>query len=55
MSDYADRLCEISGCELCDDDGIRLGGIGSCDHTDYGAIAKRGIEMVRKALKEARK
>lgn len=55
MADWRDDLAEIAGCELCDDDGIRLGGIGSCDHTDYGAIAKRGIKLVLQALKEAKK
>lgn len=55
MADWRDELAEIAECELCDDDGIRLGGIGSCDHIDYGAIAKRGIRRVLQALEEAKK
>lgn len=43
----------IAHCELCDDDGLR-GGF-RCDHVDYGAIAKRGIDAVRAALREARR
>ena len=54
MADWRDELVEIADCELCDDDGIRLSGIGSCDHTDYGAIAKRGIRRVLQALEEAK-
>ena len=43
----------IDACELCDHDGLRNG--FPCDHVDYGAIAKRGIDAVRAALrKEAR-
>ena len=43
----------IDECDLCDPDGLR-GGF-PCDHVDYGAIAKRGIDAVRAALrKEAR-
>lgn len=38
----------IADCELCDDEGMR--GMLRCDHTDYGAIAKRGMAKVRAAL-----
>lgn len=55
MPDWADRLCEIVKCELCDDDGIRLNQLGRCDHTDYGPIAKRGIAMCMEALKKGSK
>ena len=54
MADWRDRLLEIAECELCDDDGIRLTVGGSCDHIDYGPIAKRGIALVQAALKEAK-
>lgn len=50
MGDWRDELVEIVGCELCDDDGLRLNGLYKCDHIDYGAIAKRGIAKVRAAL-----
>lgn len=50
MKDFADRLCEIAECELCDEQGIRLNGLYRCDHIDYGAIAKRGIAKVKAAL-----
>ena len=54
MPDYADEMCEIAECELCDESGIRLNGLYRCDHIDYGVIAKRGIELCRQALREAK-
>ena len=54
MADWRDELVEISGCELCDDDGVRLNAIGKCDHIDYGPIAKRGIALVLAAIEEAK-
>ena len=51
MTDHATRLLEIAECEFCDDHGVRLNQIGMCDHVDYAAIAKRGIALVRAALK----
>lgn len=53
MPDYADRILAIAECELCDDNGKHLNGLFVCDHVDYAAIAKRGIEKVRAALKES--
>lgn len=52
MADFADRLCEIAECELCDDDGIRLNGLNRCDHIDYGPIAKRGKALCMQELKK---
>ena len=40
----------IDECGLCDSDGLRNG--FPCDHVDYGAIAKRGIDAVRAALRK---
>lgn len=37
-----------AACRLCDDDGYRNGQV--CDHQDRSDIAKRGMELVRKAL-----
>lgn len=51
MSDWRDQLLEISECELCDDTGTTLNGLYRCDHIDYGAIAKRGIELCKKRMK----
>lgn len=51
VTDYADRLCAISECALCNDDGARPNG-NRCDHIDYGAIAKRGIAKVKAALEK---
>jgi hypothetical protein len=39
-------------CEWCDDSGIRLNGLGRCDHVDYGAIAKRHLPAIKKMLKK---
>ena len=39
-------------CEFCDDDGIRLNGLGRCDHVDYGLIARRHRSAIKAALKK---
>lgn len=39
---------EIARCELCDDDGMR--GMLVCDHIDHAAAAKRGMDMIRRAM-----
>ena len=44
----------IAHCEHCDDNGIRLNGLGRCDHVDYGAIAKRGRAAVDAELRKDR-
>jgi len=54
MSDWQDKLLETVECHLCDDQGIRNLVGGTCDHIDYGPIAKRGIAKVLAALKEAK-
>jgi len=51
MADRYDQMCEIAECEFCDDAGIHLNGLSRCDHVDYGAIAKRGMALVKEALK----
>jgi len=43
----------VAECELCDDTGYR--GHLVCDHIDYRAAAKRGMDMVRQALEETKK
>jgi hypothetical protein len=43
---------EIAQCEHCDDTGIRLNGMGRCDHIDYAAAAKRGMALIRAALRK---
>lgn len=48
--DRYDEMCAAAECELCDDHGIRPDNT-RCDHVDYAAIAKRGLEKVREALK----
>jgi hypothetical protein len=50
MPDEYDRLCEIVECGLCDDNGMN--GMFVCDHVDYAAAAKRGMDMIRAALKK---
>lgn len=54
MTDWRDEMCAVAECELCDESGIRLNGLHRCDHIDYGVIAKRGIELCRQALREAK-
>jgi hypothetical protein len=49
MPDEYDELCERMECGLCDDDGKR--GMFRCDHIDYAATAKRGMALIREALK----
>ena len=46
------RRQAIDECGLCDTDGLRGGFL--CNHVDYGAIAKRGIDAVRAALRKDR-
>lgn len=50
MPDRYDELVEREECEFCDSAGIRLNQLSRCDHVDYGEIAKRGMELVRRAL-----
>lgn len=42
----------VAHCVLCDDDGYRGGQV--CDHIDHQAAAKRGMDMIRAALEEAK-
>lgn len=42
----------VAYCELCDDNGYR--GHRVCDHVDHQAAAKRGMDMIRAALEEAK-
>jgi hypothetical protein len=43
----------VAGCFLCDDNGYR--GHLVCNHVDYQAAAKRGMEMIRAALNKEKK
>ena len=43
----------VADCHLCDDNGYR--GRLVCDHIDHQAAAKRGIELVRAALEDAKR
>jgi hypothetical protein len=42
----------VALCEMCDDNGYR--GHLVCDHIDYQAAARRGMDMIRQALKDAK-
>lgn len=42
-------------CGFCDDAGIRLNGLGRCDHVDYGLIARRHRSAIKAALKKGTK
>ena len=53
MPDFYDELCERAECELCDDKGMN--GMFVCNHIDYAAAAKRGMKMIREALKKENK
>jgi hypothetical protein len=55
MRDRYSEMCEIAECEHCDENGLRLNQLGVCDHIDYAAAAKRGMEMVREALRKEKK
>jgi len=35
-------------CDLCDDHGMR--GMYVCDHIDHASVAKRGMDMIRRAM-----
>ena len=39
---------ETARCNLCDENGMR--GMYACDHIDYSAAAKRGMDMIRDAM-----
>ena len=39
-------------CEFCDEKGIRLNGLGRCNHIDYGAIARRHLPGIKAKLKK---
>lgn len=39
---------ETARCDLCDDDGMR--GMYVCDHIDHASAAKRGMDMIRRAM-----
>jgi len=43
----------VAHCDLCDDNGYR--GHLVCDHIDYAAAAKRGMKMIREALRKEKK
>jgi hypothetical protein len=43
----------VAHCELCDDNGYR--GHLVCDHIDYAAAAKRGMALIRAALRKEKK
>ena len=43
------RARAIDNCGLCDNDGYR--GTQVCAHWDYAAAAKRGMAMIREAMK----
>jgi len=43
----------ITDCHLCDDYGYR--GHRVCDHFDYAAASRRGMEMIRAALNKEKK
>jgi hypothetical protein len=43
----------IADCHLCDDHGYR--GHRVCNHIDYKAAAKRGMEKIRTTLEETKK
>jgi hypothetical protein len=43
----------IAHCGMCDETGYR--GHLVCDHIDYQAAAKRGMDMVREALEATKK
>lgn len=53
MPDAYDRMCEIAECELCDDNGMN--GMFVCDHVDYAAAARRGMELIWAALEKGSK
>jgi len=55
MADWRDDLVAVAECEHCDEQGVRLNGLYKCDHIDYAAAAKRGMEMIREALKKEKK
>lgn len=40
----------VANCELCDEHGYR--GHYVCDHVDYAAAAKRGMALIRQALRK---
>lgn len=50
MGDWRDELLAIVECDFCDDQGVRFNQLGKCDHQDYGAAAKRGMQMIREAM-----
>ena len=51
-----DDFYEIAQCEFCDDDGVRLNMLGNrCDHIDHAAAAKRGMALIREALRKENK
>ena len=42
----------VAHCENCDDQGIRLNGLGRCDHIDYASIARRHLPGIKAMLKK---
>lgn len=50
--EMVERVQAILACDLCDEDGYR--GTRVCDHTDHTEAARRGIELCRQALAEAK-
>jgi hypothetical protein len=39
-------------CESCDENGVRLNGLGRCDHIDYASIARRHVQRIKAMLKK---
>jgi hypothetical protein len=39
-------------CKFCDESGIRLNGLGRCNHVDYASIARRHRPAIKAALKK---
>ena len=42
----------VAHCEFCDEKGIRLNGLGRCNHIDYASIARRHIPVIKAMLKK---
>lgn len=44
-----ERQDRIDECALCEPDGLTRDGF-QCDHVDHAAAARRGMDMVRRAM-----
>ncbi len=51
-AEYVLRVEAIARCGLCDDTGIR--NRFPCDHIDHAGAARRGMDMIRAALRKDR-